>query len=90
MTTFKRDGAGQPLTAQPYQFLRVWTVGAYRVTLTIPKVQPGQAVGAVIEWAPKLPERLTAEELADYRAGRDAALAAASQALGIRAAVVEV
>lgn len=77
------------MTAQPYQFLRVWTVGAYRVTLTIPRVKPGQVAGAVIEWSPGLPKHLTVEELADYRTGRDAALAAASQALGIRAAVVE-
>ena len=78
------------MTAQPYQFLRVWTVGAYRVTLTIPRVQPGQAVGAVLEWAPSIPEHLSVEELQQYRAGRDSALAAASKALGIRAAVVEV
>lgn len=78
------------MTAQPYQFLRTWGVGAYRVTLTIPRVQPGQAVGAVIEWSPRIPEHLSVAELNEYRAGRDAALAAASQALGIRAAVVEV
>lgn len=78
------------MSAEPYQFLRVWTVGAYRCTLTIPRVQPGRAVGAVIEWAPKIPEHLSVEELQQYRAGRDSALAAASRALGIPAAVVEV
>lgn len=78
------------MSGEPYQLLRVWSVGdRYRVTLTIPRVKPGEAVVVAIEWSPYLPKHLTPEELRDYRAGRDAALLDVAKATGINTAVVE-
>jgi len=41
------------------------------------------------EWDPDIPSRLSARELAAYRAGRDALLAEAGDALGGGVVVVE-
>ena len=70
-------------------FTQSWRVGRYTATLTTPKPQPGQALSASIEWSPSTPDRLSGAELAQYRAGRNQALAEMSRRLGIRAAVVE-
>jgi hypothetical protein len=70
---------------------RSWPVGPYMVTLSAPKPKPGQQLAAAIEWAPSLPKsRLTVAEIAQYRAGRDAAIVDIARELGIRVAVVEV
>jgi hypothetical protein len=60
-------------------------VGRYTVTLTVPKPQAGTVQGMVAEWHPDVPERLTDAELAQYRAGHNAALAE----LGARTLAVE-
>jgi len=70
--------------------VRDWPVGAYRCTFTVPSPKPGELPAPVIEWSPSIPSGLTPAEVEAYRAGRDDALAAMAQALGIRAAVVEV
>ena len=51
--------------------------------------------GAVIrpdpgEWHPRMPEQLDEEELADWRAGRDAVYQLAALTIGTRIAVAEV
>ena len=65
---------------------RSWPVGKYTATMTVPKAKPGTVASVSIEWAPHPPQRLTAEEIDQYRIGRHQALAA----LGVRALVVEV
>jgi hypothetical protein len=45
---------------------------------------------ACIEWDPRPTQRLSTEDMSEYRAGRDAALADVCAALGLRAAVFEV
>ncbi|MFZ2988072.1 hypothetical protein, partial [Ideonella sp.] len=68
-----------------------WSVGSdIRVTLTVPKPQPGKTCYAVIEWFPSMPHRLTAAQKAEYRAGRDAAIQELAQASGLRIGLVEV
>lgn len=47
-------------------------------------------MGAVIEWAPERPRQLSADELAQYRAGRNAALAELAELTGRTVAVLEV
>jgi hypothetical protein len=41
------------------------------------------------EWYPRMPERLDEEELADWRAGRDAIYQLAALTVGVRLAVAE-
>jgi len=50
----------------------------------------GALVSCAIEWSPSQPTRLTDDELRQYRAGRNQALAEISAQLGVNAAVVEV
>src|SRR5581483_11686094 len=69
--------------------VKSWKAGRYTCTLTLQRPRPTALVNAVIEWAPEQPKRLTDAELAEYRAGRNKAMADLSQALGINAAVVE-
>lgn len=77
------------MSASAAAFSQSWPVGPYTATLTVPTLRPGSALSACIEWAPYTPGQLPADHLAQYRAGRDAAFAAMSRRLGIRAAVVE-
>lgn len=75
--------------AEAAAFIRTWSVGKYRCTLTVPKVEPDSRACACVEWAPVLPERLTRGEIRQYRAGRDVALAECARALGIQIAVMD-
>jgi len=72
--------------------VRRWHVGSYTCTLTCPKPKAARQgpLGVSIEWSPHVPQSLTAEEKAEYREGRDQALASVAQILGVRAAVVEI
>jgi hypothetical protein len=70
-------------------FSRTWPVGRYTATLSSPAPVRGETRAAVVEWSPAMPRRLTADELAQYRAGRDAALAALADELRITVAVVD-
>lgn len=70
-------------------FTRSWAVGAFTASLSAPRPKPGQQLAAVIEWAPSVPARLTPDELAAYRAGRDAALLELATELGASVAVVD-
>ena len=80
------------MSAESYAFLKTWAVGAYRVTLTVPKPKPGQVMSAVVEWKPQppAPASLSIEDINEYRRGRNAALRTLSQQLGIRVAVVDI
>lgn len=69
---------------------RSWRVGSLTCTLTVPRLEAGKSRQACIEWEPHSPSRLTAEEWAQYRTGRNEALAALAIELGITVAVVEV
>ena len=77
------------MSAEAPAFARTWQVGRYMATLTVPQLKPGRVLNAVIEWSPDRPGRLTAAEWSEYRAGRNAAMAAMAEAMGIRAAVID-
>jgi len=66
---------------------RSWKCGAWTVTLTIPQGGPGKAAMCVVEWDPSMPERLTADELEQYRRGRNEALAAIARETGLSIAM---
>lgn len=66
-------------------FTRSWRVGRYTATLSAPRPKPGQLLAAVIEWEPRQPDRLSTDEQAQYRRGRDDAL----RALDLKALVIE-
>lgn len=67
-----------------------WRVGRHTVTLTLPTPTVGEVRSAAFEWSPPKPARMTPAEAQQYRAGRDAAVAELSRALGLRVALVEV
>ena len=71
-------------------FVRSWQVGAFTVTLSMPKPRPGRAQSCLIEWAPDAPPSMSAAEWGQYRAGRNAALAELARELGSNVAVLEV
>jgi hypothetical protein len=77
------------MTAEAAALVRRFRVGPRTVTMTIPKPQPGQAVCMAVEWSPDIPLWLSRRELAEYRAGRDAAIAALTHHFNTRALVVE-
>lgn len=65
-----------------------WRVGRYTATLTAPLDACGSVISPAIAWSPHVPGALTADEAAQYRAGRDEALA--SLAVALRAQRAEV
>lgn len=71
-------------------FVRSWTVGQYTATLSTPKPACSRgSLSAIVEWSPHEPERLSLNELAEYRRGRDAALRELAAETGLRVAVIE-
>lgn len=66
-----------------------WGVGGYVCTLTVPKPNAGKAACCSIEWSPAVPDQLDAELWAEYRAGRDKAIADWARELGLNVAVVD-
>jgi hypothetical protein len=63
----------------------------FKVAMTIPAVRPGEALVLNVEWMPAVPKRrLNKRELADYRRGRDAALAEVGRLIGGNVLCVEV
>jgi hypothetical protein len=76
--------ASAALATRPWQVGSSWTV-----TLTIPPGVPGKGAVCTIEWDPSVPERLTPDELEQYRGGRNEALADVARELGIRIALVD-
>jgi hypothetical protein len=70
-------------------FTSTWRVGRYTATLSVPKPRPGAVLSAVIEWSPNRPASLSSAEWNQYRVGRNAAMAAMAEAMGINAAVID-
>lgn len=77
------------MSAEAAVAVRSWPVGERTCTLTVQRPKPGAVINAVAEWTPTQPVRLTAEEWAQYRAGRNHALAGIAADLGINAAVLD-
>jgi hypothetical protein len=78
------------MSAEAAALSRTWSVGRWRVTLTMPRTEPGQVRQGVLEWSPTLPNRpLTKSEMRQYRAGRDRAIGELAVALGGPALLVE-
>ena len=69
---------------------RSWPIGAYTVTLTLPRPKPGGTVFASVEWSPAEPKSLTGHELAEYRHHRNGAIAELAAELGVNVAVLEI
>jgi len=66
-------------------------VGPWTVTLSIARPQPGVVSHSLCEWAPDLPDRaLTADEVRQYREGRDAAWREVAAKLGVTMQVFHV
>jgi len=78
------------MSAEAAICVRTWTVGWRTCTLTMQRPKAGAVLHCSMEWAPDKPVRLSDAEIAEYRRGRNAALAEISLELGINAAVVEV
>lgn len=79
------------MSAELPLFTSSWKVGRrHTVTLTVQRPQAGRSTNAVIEWTPAKPAHLTRAQLADYRTGRDQALAQMARESGLRVALLEV
>jgi hypothetical protein len=64
----------------------------FRCTLRVDcgQLDPGAVIRPALgEWHPRMPERLDDEELADWRAGRDAVYQRAALTVGARLAVAD-
>jgi hypothetical protein len=64
----------------------------FRCTMRVDcgQLEPGAVIRPVPgEWHPRMPERLDEEELADWRAGRNAVYQLAALAIGARLAVAD-
>lgn len=77
------------MSAEAVAFSRSWRVGRYRVELSVPRPKHGSAVHAVMEWIPRMPPKLTPDEIDEYRAGRDSALKEMAAELGVRIMVAD-
>ena len=77
------------MSAEAACAVRTWSVGRYTCTITLQRPRRGAVLNAAAEWAPEQPSRLSDSELAEYRRGRNQALAEISRELGINAAVVD-
>lgn len=73
------------MSAESAAMSHSWRVGKYTVAMTVPKPRPGTVASVCIEWELHVPQRLTPDEIEQYRAGRDATVAA----LGLTAMVVD-
>lgn len=82
---------GDGLGAESAALVRSFHVGHRLVVITVRRPRPGAAVSMLTEWTPDVPRNLTETELAEYRAGRDAAVRDLAEMLGLKSiAVVEV
>lgn len=78
------------MSASAAVITRSWKVGHRTVAVTIPRPIPGKVVHAAFEWEPDVPTKLSADEWAEYRTGRHAALTAIAEALQINVGVLDV
>lgn len=77
------------MSADSVAFSRSWHVGKYTATLTSPAPVAGQTRSALIEWDPRMPSSLTAAEMQQYKAGRDAAALELARRSGIKLVMVD-
>jgi hypothetical protein len=77
------------MSAETAAAIHSWAVGPRMCTLSVQRPRPGALVSACCEWSPTQPTRLSAEEWAQYRAGRNHALTCVASELGISVAVLE-
>jgi hypothetical protein len=62
----------------------------YRCTISLPVSSLKNGTAAIeTKWEPSVPDRLTSEEISDYRRGRDILLAEVARYIGGNVAVVE-
>ncbi len=78
------------MSADAAVLVRSWPVGAYVVTMSVPRPVGGLQKAVAIEWSPSEPTRLSGKELDQYRRGRDEAIGDLARELGIRVAVLEI
>lgn len=74
------------MSAEAPALVREFPVGKFTARLSVQRPKKGVMTSCVIEWTPHIPQRLSAAEIEQYRAGRDAALSE----LGVTTLVVEV
>ena len=78
------------MTAEAPAVVHSFKVGIRIVTLTIQRPRVGSVVNMVVEWSPDAPAYLSPVELAQYRQGRNRAVATLAAELNTKALVVEV
>ena len=78
------------MSAEAALVVKTWKVGKRTCTLTVPRFNAGGVLHAVVEWSPDEPSRLSTEEVAQYRAGRNHALAGIAAELGACVGVLEI
>ena len=77
------------MTAETPALVHKFNVGTRTATITIQRPRVGGVVNMVVEWEPDAPVKLTPAELAQYRQGRDSAVAGLAAELNTKALVVE-
>ena len=78
------------MSAAAPAYSAAWKVGRYICTLTVPAIEPGRTICAVVEWAPEVPQRLCSSARREYRRGRERALTALASELGLNIALLEI
>jgi len=76
--------------AESPALVRSFPVGSRTCTLTLRKPVTGMVLHSACEWAPDPPRKLTAAEIEEYRAGRNAAFAEFARLTGLRTMLIEV
>ena len=77
------------MTDTPWSVTGKFRVGKRTCTLTIQSPQTGKVTQITAEWEPGVPNRLSKQEMRQYRAGRDAIAAALAKKMGGGVMVVE-
>jgi hypothetical protein len=70
------------MSAQAAAVVRSFRVGKWTCTITLPRIERGAVFTISSEWSPSMPGRLSADEMRQYRAGRDQALAELAGTIG--------
>lgn len=80
------------MSAEAPAVLRSFKVGHRICTIALRRPAPGQEIDYLMaDWSPDAPARLTDErEIAEYRAGRDAAVAELAELIGGNIAIAEI
>lgn len=70
-------------------FVRSWSVGRFRATLSCPALKAGAAAIGTIEWDPCKPPKLTPDEVGQYMAGLEAAVQEMGEQFGLTKASID-